>query len=51
MTATVFLFMDSSMASCVSWAVSSISWNCVSPSCTAAARHHRDQESLNVEQL
>ena len=33
-TATVFLFIDSSMASCVSCAVSSNSWNCVSPACT-----------------
>jgi len=33
MTATVFLFIDSSMASCVSCAVSSSSWNCVSPAC------------------
>ena len=32
-TATVFLFIDSSMASCVSCAVSSSSWNCVSPAC------------------
>ena len=35
MTAIVFLFMDCSMASCVSCAVSSNSWNCVSPSCDA----------------
>ncbi len=39
MTAIVFLFMDSSMASCVSCAVSSSSRNCVSPSCAKRQQH------------